>query len=102
MLFALEGWRRLNARGRFKTPESAQGLVELNSKLNTALSEFRDDRCVLHPLAVSEKKDIYPAYVEWSKSKDRKPLSEPKFWNRLRSIPDISEFRTFDDGEKPT
>ena len=100
LLFALEGWRRLNARGRFKTPESAQGLVELNTKLNTALSEFRDDCCVLHPLAVSEKKDIYPAYVQWAKSKDRKPLSEPKFWNRLRSIPDISEFRTFDDGEK--
>jgi putative DNA primase/helicase len=100
LLFALDGWRRLNARGRFKTPESAQGLVELNTKLNTALSEFRDDCCVLHPLAVSEKKDIYPAYLEWAKSKGRTPLSEWKFWNRLWSMPDISEFRTFDDGEK--
>ena len=97
LIFALEGWRRLQKRGHFFTPESAEGLAEQNVELNSALSDFLRDCCVLHPDAVSDKDStaaghdpIFEAYVAWGeKKKLRHSMSRDKFFQQLESVTGI-------------
>ncbi|MGO9605663.1 MAG: phage/plasmid primase, P4 family [Candidatus Binataceae bacterium] len=97
LLYALAGWRRLQARGHFFTPESAQGLADQNVELNSALSEFINERCLLHPHAVCPKDPttpgqdpVFEAYIAWAENrKIKRPMTREWFYRQLESITGI-------------
>jgi putative DNA primase/helicase len=93
-LTVLAGWKRLHKRGAFFTPEAALGTAYQNVEINTALADFIEECCLLHPEAVSDKdpktvaKDpLFEEYMKWAeRRKIRKPKSRSEFYRALDSI----------------
>lgn len=93
-LSVLRGWKRLQKRGHFFTPESAQGTAYQNVEINTALSDVIEECFLLHPEAVSDKDSkifggdpLFETYMEYfERRKIRKPKSRSEFYRALDSI----------------
>jgi P4 family phage/plasmid primase-like protien len=97
-LFAIAGWKRLHARQRFVTPEAAEGTAYQNAQLNTALSDFVEECCLLHPEAVSNKDakfsgmdPLFERYQAWAdERKIKRPKSRSEFYREIDSITGVN------------
>jgi putative DNA primase/helicase len=93
-LSVLKGWKRLQERGHYFTPEAATGTAYQNVELNTALSDVIEECYLLHPEAVSDKDPravggdpLFEKYADWcERHKIRKPKSRSEFYRALDSI----------------
>jgi putative DNA primase/helicase len=85
LLWALEGSRRLHARGRFVEPKKGQVLKSLLMKNASPVAAFVMDDCALDPLAETTKDDLYEAYHEWCQREGRTVLGKEMFGRALLS-----------------
>ncbi|AMV23766.1 hypothetical protein VT84_05095 [Gemmata sp. SH-PL17] len=86
LLWALKGWSRLTARGRFFQPASGAVLVESMEDIASPVNMFVKEKCRLAPGLQVEKSELYSAWRQWCDAKGRKePGTEPMFARDLRA-----------------
>jgi putative DNA primase/helicase len=95
LLWAIEGWRRLRARGRFQQPQSACELIEDMENLSSPVGAFVREKCLLGPgyrVAVAE---LYYEWKLWCEAHGRKePGVEEVFGQQLRAaVPSATKSR---------
>jgi putative DNA primase/helicase len=100
-LWAVEGLRRLRARGRFQQPvsglETARRLVELSSPVTA----FVQDRCEVGPDKVVAKLTLFEAWREWCVGSGHEPGSVSTFGrNLLAAFPEIQSARPREAGNR--
>lgn len=87
--WALEGLRRLLARGRFgEAPEAvlnaiAGGKTQSNSVMGWWYSNEDHE---VHQDASNAKDDVFDSYKIWCIKNNMSPVSSPKFWMRLKDV----------------
>jgi P4 family phage/plasmid primase-like protien len=69
--WAIEGWRRLQDRGRFVLPGSARQTIQDLGDLAAPVAAFVRDRCVLEPGASILKDALYAEYQAWCAEQGR-------------------------------
>lgn len=103
--WALEGWDRLQARGRFVQPAASVDMIEALEDFGSPISAFLRDRVAVHltyPLAPESlpsqpfpstnglsisKDDLYRAWSTWCQDEGRsKPISKATFARNLRAV----------------
>jgi putative DNA primase/helicase len=93
---ALEGLRRLEARGHF--PETAgmrQAMHEYQAQADSivAFLDPEEEQCVLRADAEAGKEALYQRYTEWCEKAGRAPVSRTKFNRKMAELGGISEIR---------
>jgi putative DNA primase/helicase len=94
LLWAVHGWVRLRARGKFTQPASGQDLVEVMEALASSIKTFLEDRCrVAQGLAVV-KDELYAAWKAWCQENGREPGDSANLGRLLyASIPHLGASR---------
>jgi putative DNA primase/helicase len=74
LLWAIEGWRRLRARGRLLQPETGlESLGDMND-LASPVAAFIRERCEVSRLARVTTADLFSAWTRWCESQGREKL----------------------------
>jgi P4 family phage/plasmid primase-like protien len=96
LLWSIEGWRRLNERGRFIQPASGLELIESLEELSSPVLAFGRERCEFGPGHEVECGALFDAWKEWCTSAGRKePGTSQSFARDLRAaFPGISTRNT--------
>ena len=71
LLWAIEGWRRLNERGRFVQPDSAAEILNMFANVSSPIKAFVNDVCVLDPGVSCGKDAMFEAWRRWSEEQGR-------------------------------
>jgi putative DNA primase/helicase len=90
MNWALEGLRRLRARGQFIITAQAE---EMMQKIQTASAphlEFFSENLIEDPIGVVVKTTVYEMYVDWCKVRGHKPCSHTIFCPRVERAFNLS------------
>ena len=64
--WAIEGWKRLHARGRFVQPPAAEELVRELEDLSSPVGAFLRDMCEREPGARVKQEDLFKAWRLWA------------------------------------
>jgi putative DNA primase/helicase len=93
--WAIEGWRRLNTRGRFAQPASGSDLVEDMEAITSPVGSFVRERCKVGPNYRVEVGQLYSEWRSWCDSHGRKePGTEERFGALIRAaVPSIARSR---------
>jgi len=86
LLWALEGLRRLRARGRFDVPAAVKDATEQFKITNDVPALFIGDRCVVNPNARVAGGELYAAYRVWCEANGYRALASnnaAREWERL-------------------
>jgi putative DNA primase/helicase len=65
LLWAIQGWRRLQQRGHFLQPESGATLVEAMEELSSPILAFTRDLCEIGPGKEIECKILFARWQNW-------------------------------------
>jgi putative DNA primase/helicase len=105
LLWAIEGWQRLNSRGYFVQPKAGDGIVnqmmDIASPMGAFVNEFVEIKtgCQLPVIT------LFTKWCEWCEEKKRHPGDESTFGRNLRTVlPSIETDKRRGDaysGEKP-
>lgn len=100
--WAIEGWRRLNARGYFQQPESGQELLEDLHAIASPVRSFVGDWCTVGPGYEIGKEQLFNAWKDWCRDNGRDhPGTMATFAKDLRSaVPDVRNKRGQVDGKR--
>jgi len=71
LLWAIEGWRRLNERGGFIQPDSGQELVDMANDLSSPVSQFVRERCETGPALEVVTGELFDAWKSWCSENGR-------------------------------
>jgi putative DNA primase/helicase len=95
LLWAIDGWRRLQNRGRFVQPASGAELIKDMENLSSPVGAFVRDRCIVGPGCSVEVGELYQAWRVWCDQHGRKePGTEETFGRDLRAaVPSINRSR---------
>jgi putative DNA primase/helicase len=63
--WAIEGWKRLRARGHFVMPHSCAEAMRELEELSSPVQAFVRDTCLLTPGARVDVDDLYAAWKLW-------------------------------------
>lgn len=63
--WAIEGWRRLKAQGRYSVPASSAALVEHVRRVSSPIDSFVSDECEFVQDAMESKAALHESYREW-------------------------------------
>jgi putative DNA primase/helicase len=86
LLWAIDGWKRLQERGCFVQPMSGQMLIADLEDLASPVSAFIRERCTLQEGAEIFVRDLFAAWKSWCEEKGRKgPGTEQSFGRDLRA-----------------
>jgi putative DNA primase/helicase len=69
--WALDGWDRLRARGRFLQPTSAADLIQQFEDLGSPVNAFITEQCTLHAGFTITQKALFAAWQTWCKETGR-------------------------------
>jgi putative DNA primase/helicase len=91
LLWAIEGWKRLNERGCFVQPASGKTLVKEMEELSSPVGRFVKDHCEVGPELTVDCKRLFAAWIEHCREINREAVGdEPSFGRNLRTIiPDL-------------
>lgn len=100
-VWALQGLRRLIARGHFRQPESGEALARDLKELASPVMAFVEERCELGPSFQVAVDVLYQAWRDWCQDNGyQHPGSKQEFGKALRSalpaIQDARPWRTTD------
>lgn len=82
-LWAVEGYRRLRARGAFHDPESSKRARQDWFEENNPLAQFVEDRCEVKPGVRVEMAALYEAYKAWAEMRGMSPMADNALSRRL-------------------
>jgi putative DNA primase/helicase len=101
LLWAIEGWRRLNARGRFVQPQSAEDAVRELEDLSSPVGAFVRHCCNIGPGFRVWVDDLYEAWRMWCGREGwNHPTAKATFGRDLAAaVPGIAHRRG--TGDKP-
>ena len=86
LLWAMDGWKRLNADGRFVMPESSRDAVRELEDLGSPVGAFVRDWCDTGVGRRADLDQVYAAWKEWCDSEGRsKPGTRQSFGRDLRA-----------------
>ncbi len=68
LLWAIEGWHRLRARGRFVVPASSREVQEELEDLTSPVGAFVRQCCEVGPELSVSRSDLYAAYQTWCRN----------------------------------
>jgi putative DNA primase/helicase len=96
LLWAVEGWRRLNERGRFLQCPSGADLIEEMTDLSSPVGQFVKEVCALSPDYQVDKQGLYDRYLEWARCNGiTRPLTAGVFGRDLiAAAPGVRAART--------
>jgi len=102
LLWAIEGWRRLEERGHFEQPTAAECLQQEMEDLSSPIRVFVRERCVVgagYRVAVD---DLYSAWKAWCDARGpREPGTEQTFGrDLLAAVPTLRRTRPQEGGER--
>jgi putative DNA primase/helicase len=102
LLWAIEGWRRLQERGRFEPPQSGNELMSELRDLASPVGMFVRECCQVGPEFDTPRHTIYDTYCEWCEFKGRDRVEdEIGFGRALRAaVPSIGDSQPRIEGEK--
>ena len=78
LLWAIEGWKRLQARKRFTAPKSSETVARALDDLNSSIGRFISERCIVEPEATVPKAEIYSAWKSWCEESGHDPQQRAK------------------------
>lgn len=85
--WALEGRRRLQARGHFIQPASSSEVTVELEALSSPISSFLHERCVVRPGACVKVSELYDAWCDWCDEHGRNhPGTTATFGRDLRAV----------------
>ncbi|WP_165068363.1 phage/plasmid primase, P4 family [Paludisphaera rhizosphaerae] len=95
LLWAFEGWRRLQLRGRFLQPESGRPLLESMDELASPVAVFLADCCVVEPGATVSAGELYEEWRTWCRRHGREAVGDEQALGRdlLAVIPGLTKDR---------
>ncbi len=82
LLWAIEGWKRLNARGRFVQPESSEDAIRDLEDLASPVSAFVRDCCVVGPGHRVFVNPLYDAWKRWCEQDGRNLVTNKTTFGR--------------------
>lgn len=85
LLWAVEGWKRLRARGRFVQPETGKSLIHDMEALASPVGEFVRDCCVLGPSEETPRDEMYSAWRRWCAKHGKQETEQATFGRDLRA-----------------
>jgi putative DNA primase/helicase len=93
--WAIAGWERLNRRGRFVQPRSAQELVTTMDELASPIAAFLRDRCIIVPDGTCSVASIYESWRAWCLEHGRTAIGDGHSFGRdlHAAIPGLSTIR---------
>jgi len=93
--WAITGWERLNRRGRFLQPRSAQELVATMDELASPIAAFLHDRCVIAPDGICSVASIYESWRTWCQEHGRNAVGDGHSFGRdlHAAIPGLTTIR---------
>jgi putative DNA primase/helicase len=102
LLWALEGWRRLQKRGHFLPPATSADIAMEMMDLASPTSAFVRECCVRDPAAEVATSDLYDAWVVWCKRQGRDQVPNIQVFGRdLRAaMPQIGIRKTREGDER--
>lgn len=84
LLWAIDGWRRLKARGKFVQPASSAAMMRHFELMSSPVKGFVVDRCILDPQATVTKDALYQMYKHWQETEGKSySLDKQAFANKL-------------------
>jgi putative DNA primase/helicase len=87
LLWAIEGWRRLQDRGHFIQPESGNELVEELANLSSPVGAFVKTRCRVAPECRIEKLTLFNNWKQWCDEQGREHAGDSATFGRnLRAV----------------
>ncbi len=97
--WAIEGWHRLEDRGYFVQPQSAQEVVTELEALGSPINTFIKDWCIVEPGASVEVGVLFEAWKVWCESQGRDhPGNVQSFGRDLRAaVPGLKTSRSRSD-----
>ena len=101
IVWALEGLRRLRARGHFEIPDSVASATKDFQEQNDIPAIFVDEVCVREPGAQIQSSKLYQEYKFWCDENTHKPMSSTrvaKEWERLGFKKDRNKKGVFYEG----
>jgi len=99
--WAIEGWVRLQRRGHFVQPESANAVIGELEDLSSPISKFIRDRCLIGQQFSVPIDELFGAWRKWCESEGASPGTKPTFGRDLRAVlPHIKKRRLQFDGEQ--
>lgn len=81
--WAIDGWRRLHARGRFQLPGSSRDAIQQLIELAAPVATFIREECELDPPAEVSKAELFDAWRTWCLNNNALPGEMNVFSNRL-------------------
>jgi putative DNA primase/helicase len=93
--WAIAGWQRLNERGRFVQPRSAQELVATMDELASPIAAFLRDRCIIETGGTCTVAAIYESWRAWCQEHGRTAVGDGHSFGRdlHAAIPGLSTIR---------
>ena len=83
LLWAIEGWRKLKARGHFLLPEVSRSAIAELHALGSPVEAFIQDRCELSREDFTPTDEIWSAYQSWCAENDRRSGAKNQFCQDL-------------------
>jgi len=83
--WSIEGYKRLNDRGFFIQPASADEAIEEMEELSSPITAFLRDCCDVEPGAQTLVEDVWAAWRRWSARTGRKEGTKQTFGRDLRA-----------------
>jgi putative DNA primase/helicase len=98
--WAIEGWKRLQERGRFLQPESVESVMEDMEHLSSPVSAFVQQCCDVAPELRCPINEMYDAYLLWSawEGFDLKPTKQTFGRNLQAAVPGLKIKRNHTEG----
>jgi len=85
--WALEGYDRLIAAGRFTVPAASAEIMAGFRAISSPVSVYVDERCLVGAGRSCGRERLYADYCDWSEQEGYKtPLTKPKFGQELKSV----------------
>jgi putative DNA primase/helicase len=91
--WSLVGLKRLRERGRFEMPQSSRDAIQQLEDLGSPVSAFLRDWCEIGKEARITVRELYDAYIKWSKLEGHKTKSNAMFGRDLRAIAPLIRVR---------
>ena len=101
LLWAVEGWRRLRARGKFRQPASGESVLCSLNELSSPVTAFVEERCELGREYEVEKWDLYANWTVWCEEHGQRAGSREMFGkNLLAAYPELDTGRPGSRGDR--